>query len=49
MAGIKRKPADMIRELETENNGLRAEIEKSKANLEFVAMMTDVDLDDEEE
>ena len=49
MAGIKRKPADMIRELEGENNGLRAEIEKSKANLEFVAMMTDVDLDDEEE
>lgn len=49
MAGIKRKPADMIRELEAENNGLRAELEKSKANLEFVAMMTDVDLDDEEE
>ena len=39
----------MIRELEAENNGLRAELEKSKANLEFVAMMTDVDLDDEEE
>lgn len=39
----------MIRELEAENNSLREELEKSKANLEFVAMMTDVDLDDEEE
>lgn len=49
MAGIKRKPADMIRELEVENNDLRAKLEKSNANLEFVAMMTDIDLDDEEE
>lgn len=39
----------MIRELEVENNDLRAKLEKSNANLEFVAMMTDIDLDDEEE
>ena len=47
--GIKRKPADMIRDLEAENNKLRGELQKSKADLEFVAMMTDVDLDEEEE
>lgn len=39
----------MIRELEAENNALRGELEKSKADLEFVAMMADIDLDDEEE
>lgn len=46
---VKVTPQERNRQLERENLQLRAELEQARADLDFVAIMTDVDIDDEEE
>lgn len=46
---IVRKSKERIRELERENARLRRDLERAAATTEYVAMMADVDLEEEEE
>lgn len=45
---IVKKEKEMIRQLERENDRLKRELEEARAVTEYVAMMADVDLDEEE-
>ncbi|MBO4383807.1 MAG: hypothetical protein J5854_00095 [Clostridia bacterium] len=45
----KRNSIDRLRELEAENIRLKAQNAKLTADLDYVAMMTDVEIGDEEE
>lgn len=40
---------EQIKALEVENRQLNAELEQARADLDFVAIMADVDIDDDEE
>lgn len=44
---VKVTPQERNRQLERENLQLRAELEQARADLDFVAIMTDVDIDTE--
>ncbi len=46
--GFKMSESERLYETEKENRMLRAQLEKASADLEYVAMMTDVDIDEEE-
>lgn len=46
---IVRKAKDRIRALERENGQLKRDLEQANATMEYVAMMADVDLEEEEE
>lgn len=48
MAGIVKDDKQRIRELERENERLRRELEEARATTEYVAMMADVELEEEE-
>lgn len=45
---IVKKEKERIRQLERENDRLKRELEEARAVTEYVAMMADVDLDEEE-
>ena len=45
---IVKKENERIRQLERENDRLKRELEEARAVTEYVAMMADVDLDEEE-
>ena len=47
--GIVVTQRERIRQLERENAQLRRKTEKSEATLEYVAMMTDVDIEEEDD
>ena len=47
MAGIVKDDKQRIRELERENERLRRELEEARATTEYVAMMADVELEEE--
>ena len=49
MAGIAQSEKERLRKAERENQMLRAKLAKSTADLEYVAMMADVDMDDDVE
>lgn len=46
--GIVRKEKERIRDLERENAQLKRELEEARATTEYVAMMADVELEEEE-
>ncbi len=46
--GIVRKEKERIRELERENAQLERELEEARATTEYVAMMADVDIEEDE-
>ena len=46
--GIVRKEKERMRELERENAQLKRELEEARATTEYVAMMADVDLEEDE-
>ena len=39
---------EQVRKTEKENNILKQQLEKSQADISYIAMMTDVNIDDEE-
>ena len=49
MAKIVRTARERARQLERENMLLKAELEKAKATTEYIGMMVDVELPEEEE